>query len=141
MLAEVVEHPGGAGVVVGVGLNVSQQREELPVPTATSLALAGAATTDRDTVLRSVLRAVGDRYQSWVAASGQPRASGVAAAYRERCSTIGRVVRVELPGEQTLQGEAEGVDDEGRLLVRDSRRSAARAGCGRRRPRASRAGP
>jgi BirA family biotin operon repressor/biotin-[acetyl-CoA-carboxylase] ligase len=120
VLAEVVEHPGGAGVVVGVGLNVSQRREELPVPTATSMALSGGATTDRDTVLRSVLRAVGDRYESWVAASGQPRTSGVAAAYRERCSTIGRVVRVDLPGGQPLHGEAEGVDDEGRLLVREA---------------------
>ncbi|WP_426562482.1 biotin--[acetyl-CoA-carboxylase] ligase [Angustibacter sp. McL0619] len=122
VLAEVVEHPAGAGVVVGVGLNVSQRRDELPVPTATSLAVAGAATTDRDTVLRAVLRAVGDRYQAWAAAGGQPRASGVAAAYRERCRTIGQVVRVELPGGESLQGEAEGVDDEGRLLVRDGQR-------------------
>jgi BirA family biotin operon repressor/biotin-[acetyl-CoA-carboxylase] ligase len=87
------------------------------------MALAGAATTDRDTVLRAVLRAVGDRYQSWVGAGGQPRASGVAAAYRERCRTIGQVVRVELPGGGALEGEAEGVDDEGRLLVRGPART------------------
>jgi BirA family biotin operon repressor/biotin-[acetyl-CoA-carboxylase] ligase len=118
VLAEVVDHPAGTGIVVGVGLNVSQRQDELPVATATSMALAGAAVTDRDTVARAVLRAVGDRYDAWVAAEGQPRASGVAAAYRERCQTIGQVVRVELPGGESLVGDAEGVDDEGRLLVR-----------------------
>jgi BirA family transcriptional regulator, biotin operon repressor / biotin---[acetyl-CoA-carboxylase] ligase len=118
VLAEVVETPTGAAVVVGVGVNVSQRVEELAVPTATSLALAGAATTDRDTVLRAVLRAVGARYDAWLAAAGEPRRSGVGAAYRERCSTIGRDVRVELPGDQVLVGAAEGVDDDGRLLVR-----------------------
>ncbi len=117
VLAEVVELDQGAAVVVGVGINVSQSAEELPVPTATSLALAGAATTDRDTVLRAVLRSVGVRYLAWVEAAGDPRRSGVGAAYRERCSTIGRRVRVDLPGEGALEGEAEGVDDDGRLLV------------------------
>jgi BirA family biotin operon repressor/biotin-[acetyl-CoA-carboxylase] ligase len=125
VLAEVVEHPDGSGVVVGVGINVSQTRDELPVPTATSLSLAGSATTDRDTVLRAVLRAVGGRYQAWAAACGDPRASGIGAAYRERCATIGQQVRVELPGPRqddrngrSVRGEAEGVDDDGRLLVR-----------------------
>ncbi|GAA4347517.1 biotin--[acetyl-CoA-carboxylase] ligase [Angustibacter luteus] len=117
VLAEVVEHPSGAGIVVGVGLNVLQRADELPVPTATSLAIEGAAVTDRDTVLRAVLRAVGVRYQAWAAAGGDPRRSGVAAAYRERCLTIGQQVRVELPGSNVLEGVAEGVDDEGRLLV------------------------
>lgn len=118
VLAEVVETPDGAAVVAGIGLNVSQTADELPVPTATSLALSGAATTDRDTVLRAVLRGVGARYTAWVEAGGDPRASSVGAAYRERCATIGQQVRVELPGERVLSGEAEGVDDEGRLLVR-----------------------
>ncbi|GAB3590507.1 biotin--[acetyl-CoA-carboxylase] ligase [Angustibacter peucedani] len=119
VLSEVVELAGGgSGAVVGIGLNVSQTRDELPVPTATSLALEGAATTDRDTVLRSVLRAVGDRYLSWADAAGDPRGSGLGAAYREACSTVGRDVRVELPGDRSVLGTAEGVDDDGRLLVR-----------------------
>jgi BirA family biotin operon repressor/biotin-[acetyl-CoA-carboxylase] ligase len=120
VLAEVVETPQGAAVVAGIGLNVSQARDELPVPTATSLALAGAATTDRDTVLRAVLRGVAARYDTWVQADGDPRRSSIGAAYRERCATIGQRVRVELPGEQALTGEAEGVDDDGRLLVRSA---------------------
>ncbi|HEX3003748.1 MAG TPA: biotin--[acetyl-CoA-carboxylase] ligase [Angustibacter sp.] len=120
VLAEVVETPNGTAVVVGIGLNVSQSAEELPVPTATSLTIAGSATTDRDTVLRAVLRGVGARYDAWVEADGDPRRSSVGAAYRERCATIGQQVRVELPGGDALVGEAEGVDDAGCLLVRPS---------------------
>jgi BirA family biotin operon repressor/biotin-[acetyl-CoA-carboxylase] ligase len=120
VLAEVVPTPAGPGVVLGLGLNVSQRAAELPVPDAVSLAGLGAATTDRDTVLRSVLRAVGARYDAWVAAEGDPRASGLGAAYREACATIGRPVRVMLPGGAQLLGTAEGVDDEGRLLVADA---------------------
>lgn len=117
------DRPGGddaRAAVLGIGLNVHQGAGELPVPAATSLRLAGAATTDRDTVLRAVLRALSDRYAAWCAAGGDPRASGVAAAYRERCATIGAAVEVHLPDGGRLAGVAEGVDDEGRLLVRDA---------------------
>jgi BirA family transcriptional regulator, biotin operon repressor / biotin---[acetyl-CoA-carboxylase] ligase len=117
LLAEVIHTAGGPAVVLGLGLNVSQDVDELPVPTATSLKLAGSATTDRDTVLRAVLRSLSDRYREWWTASGDPRA-GLAAVYRERCSTIGRSVRVHLPDGTTLDGLADGVDDEGRLLLR-----------------------
>ena len=117
VLAEVVTTPDGPGVVLGMGLNVSQRPEELPVPDAVSLAGLGAATTDRDTVLRAVLRSVGARYLAWVEAAGDPRASGLGPAYREACATIGRRVRVALPDGTELRGTAEGVDDEGRLLV------------------------
>jgi BirA family transcriptional regulator, biotin operon repressor / biotin---[acetyl-CoA-carboxylase] ligase len=117
VLAEVVATPAGPGVVLGLGVNVSQVGDELPVHEAASLVQLGAATTDRDTVLRAVLRAVGDRYEAWAAADGDPRGSGLGAAYREACSTIGACVRVQLPGGGELIGLAQGVDDEGRLLV------------------------
>jgi BirA family transcriptional regulator, biotin operon repressor / biotin---[acetyl-CoA-carboxylase] ligase len=119
VLAEAVETPSGPVVVLGAGINVSQDAAELPVPTATSLRLAGAATTDRDTVLRAYLRQLAADYREWDGAGGQPRASGLGAAYREACSTIGRRVEVQLPGRSPLLGECEGVDDDGRLLVRD----------------------
>ncbi len=136
LLAEVVQtdsrpdqktgaEPSGFAVVVGLGINVSQDVDELPVPTATSLKLAGSAITDRDTVLRAVLRALADRYRDFTAAypaeapidGGRPL--DLAAVYRERCSTIGRLVRAHLPDGTTLEGLADGVDDEGRLLVRE----------------------
>jgi BirA family biotin operon repressor/biotin-[acetyl-CoA-carboxylase] ligase len=122
ILAEVVggEVPGSTdrAAVLGIGLNVSQTGAELPVPTATSLLLAGAAVTDRETVLKAVLRALGERYRTWCDAGGDPRAGGIAAPYRERCTTIGSQVAVQLPEGVRLEGVAEGVDDEGRLLVR-----------------------
>jgi BirA family transcriptional regulator, biotin operon repressor / biotin---[acetyl-CoA-carboxylase] ligase len=119
VLAEIVTQPSGAAVVIGAGLNVSLAEDELPVPTATSLRLAGAATTDRQVLLRAYLRALEHRYDRWRTADGDPRRSGTGAAYREACSTLGRQVRVELPTGEPVTGRAEGVDDDGRLLVLD----------------------
>jgi BirA family transcriptional regulator, biotin operon repressor / biotin---[acetyl-CoA-carboxylase] ligase len=119
VLAEV---PAPGVAVVGVGLNVSTRRSELPVDTATSLALEGAATTDRDTVLRAVLRALAAAYASW-----QADPDGIRAAYREACDTLGRRVEARLPGAGRLGGEATGVDDDGRLLVWDGERETALA--------------
>jgi BirA family biotin operon repressor/biotin-[acetyl-CoA-carboxylase] ligase len=94
-------------VVVGVGLNVTTTREELPHDQATSLRLEGAVTTDRDTLLRAVLRemtaVLGDL------AAGRRE-------YVELCSTVGHVVRVDLP-HNSVEGVAERIDDAGRLVV------------------------
>ncbi|WP_460445686.1 biotin--[acetyl-CoA-carboxylase] ligase [Angustibacter aerolatus] len=118
LLAEVVPLPGGtSGVVVGIGLNVSQRADELPVDTAVSLAGAGASSTDRDPLLRALLRDLATRYERWDDAAGDPRASGLAAAYRERCATLGLDVAVDLPGGDRLEGVAQEVDDDGRLVV------------------------
>lgn len=105
VLAEV---PTSGALVVGIGLNVTTTQEELPHAQATSLALAGARTTDRDTLLRAVLR-------SLTTVLADPEASR--AAYRERCGTVGRRVRVELPAGRTAEGVAEGVDEDGRIVV------------------------
>ncbi|MEU3402256.1 biotin--[acetyl-CoA-carboxylase] ligase [Streptomyces filamentosus] len=111
------ERAGEDGVVVGLGINVSLRADELPVPTAGSLLLAGAVSTDRDTLLRAVLRSLADRYGAWTRAGGDPDASGLRAAYREHCSTLGRRIRAELPGERALEGEAVDLDGDGRLVV------------------------
>ena len=118
VLAELVTTPSGPAVVVGAGLNVSLAEDELPVPTATSLLLAESATTDREVLLRAYLRALEHRYDRWRTALGDPRASGIGPAYREACATLGQGVRVALPSGQVVSGAAEGVDDQGRLLVR-----------------------
>jgi len=117
ILAEVAATAPEPAVVVGLGLNVSLTAEELPVPEATSLLLSGAACTDRDPLLRAVLREVGARERRWRAAAGEP-AAGLGADYRLRCSTLGRDVRVALPGGEQLLGTAVAVDDSGRLVVR-----------------------
>jgi BirA family biotin operon repressor/biotin-[acetyl-CoA-carboxylase] ligase len=108
-------------VVLGIGLNVTLRAHELPEnPTglpATSLALAGAVATDRDPLLRALLRALADWYDRWRDAGGDPVASGLRGAYLESCLTVGRPVRVLLPGGEKCTGEATGVDREGRLVV------------------------
>jgi BirA family biotin operon repressor/biotin-[acetyl-CoA-carboxylase] ligase len=118
ILVERVERPGGAVAVVGVGLNVSSTRNELPVGTATSLSLAGAAAVDRSTLLLSVLDAFSTLYDGWVGDAGR----GLRPSYVRVCSTVGRDVRVELPGARSLCGKAVDVDHDGRLLVDDGTR-------------------
>ncbi len=102
LLAEVA----GPAVVLGVGLNVTTRREELPVPTATSLLLEGASTTDRDPLLRAVLRGLAEALRD-ASLDG----------YRALCGTLGQPVRLELPGGRTVEGTAQDVDDDGRLVV------------------------
>ncbi|MBW5423412.1 biotin--[acetyl-CoA-carboxylase] ligase [Streptomyces sp. BG9H] len=113
------ERAGGAdgGIVVGVGLNVTLREEELPVPTAGSLALAGAGTTDRDPLLRAVLRSLEQWYGVWRKADGDPTASRLQEAYAAGCATLGRRVRAELPGDRAIVGEAVAVDGDGRLVL------------------------
>ncbi|MEU1403330.1 biotin--[acetyl-CoA-carboxylase] ligase [Streptomyces sp. NPDC005728] len=111
------ERAGDDGVVVGVGINVSLRAEELPVPRAGSLALAGAVSTDRDPLLRAVLRSLEEWYGRWRAAGGDPGASGLQETYAAGCATLGRVVRAELPGDRALVGEAVAVDEDGRLVI------------------------
>ncbi|HVF14905.1 MAG TPA: biotin--[acetyl-CoA-carboxylase] ligase, partial [Acidimicrobiales bacterium] len=107
ILAEAV--PDG-GVVVGLGLNVDWGDAPLPAG-ATSLAQEAGTEIDRVVLLVAYLVALEDRCRQ------DPVA--LMAAYRAACSTIGRVVRVELPGDGSLEGRATGIDDDGRLLVDD----------------------
>ncbi|OON81456.1 biotin--[acetyl-CoA-carboxylase] ligase [Streptomyces tsukubensis] len=120
ILAERADTPEGAdvpGVVLGIGINVSLREDELPTPNAGSLLLAGALTTDRDPILRAVLRSIEHWYVTWRDADGDPAASGIQAAYAAGCATLGRNVRAELPGDRALVGEAVAVDGDGRLIL------------------------
>ncbi|MEV4541534.1 biotin--[acetyl-CoA-carboxylase] ligase [Micromonospora echinaurantiaca] len=124
ILAEAVPaaRPGDPpAIVLGVGLNVTLRADELPVnPTglpATSLQLAGAAATDRDPLLRAMLRAVADWYDRWRTAGGDAVASGLRDAYLAACVTVGKEVRVLLPDGTDVIGLATGVDPDGQLLV------------------------
>ncbi|MFJ8012946.1 biotin--[acetyl-CoA-carboxylase] ligase [Streptomyces sp. NPDC096339] len=120
----------GDGVVVGIGLNVTLTEDELPVPEAGSLSLAKAAVTDRDPLLRAVLRSLEQWYGDWREAGGDPAASGLQETYAAGCATLGRHVRADLPGGRTLTGTAEAVDAEGRLVIRtaENRHEAVTAG-------------
>ncbi|MEE1817242.1 biotin--[acetyl-CoA-carboxylase] ligase [Streptomyces sp. SP18ES09] len=111
------ERAGEDAIVVGLGINVTLREDELPVPAAGSLLLAGAVSTDRDTLLRAVLRSLAQWYGDWTRADGDPAASGLQTAYTAGCATLGRRVRAELPGERMLEGEAVALDGDGRLVV------------------------
>lgn len=108
-------------IVLGVGLNVTLRADELPVAAiglpATSLQLAGAVASDRDPLQRALLRGIGDWYTRWRAAGGDADGCGLRDAYLRHCVTLGREVRVLLPGGGDLVGTATTVDADGRLVV------------------------
>jgi BirA family transcriptional regulator, biotin operon repressor / biotin---[acetyl-CoA-carboxylase] ligase len=114
-LAGILAEAHGDAVVVGVGLNVTLSRAELPVPTATSLLIEDAASTDRAALLAAILTELAQRYRTWRAG---PDAPELRADYLRWSATVGREVRVELPGGAQLSGTAEDVDEVGRLVVR-----------------------
>jgi BirA family biotin operon repressor/biotin-[acetyl-CoA-carboxylase] ligase len=114
-LAGVLVERRGSAAVVGVGINVTTAPDELPTAESTSLAITGAVATDRETVLRAVLRSLDRRYQAWRDAAGDPVT--VANAYADRCVTLGADIRVELPDGSSIEGTGERIDDEGRLVV------------------------
>ena len=118
ILAEVDFSSGSPAVVVGIGVNVSQSRSELPVDNAVSLRGEGSTALDRGALLAAVLGEFEELYTEWDAAGGDAEAGGLAPAYRDMCATVGRRVRVHLPGGRTLDGTATGVDSQARLLVR-----------------------
>ncbi|TDC30488.1 biotin--[acetyl-CoA-carboxylase] ligase, partial [Micromonospora sp. KC213] len=124
ILAEAV--PGAApaqppAIVLGIGLNVTLRADELPEnPTglpATSLQLAGAVATDRDPLLRALLRSLAQWYDRWRAAGGDAVHSGLRDAYLACCATLDRPVRALLPDGAELSGRATGVDVDGQLLL------------------------
>ncbi|SHN45382.1 BirA family transcriptional regulator, biotin operon repressor / biotin-[acetyl-CoA-carboxylase] ligase [Cryptosporangium aurantiacum] len=115
LLAEVA----GDAVVLGIGLNVTLTEAELPPdrPDTTSLALAGATVTDRAELLPAVLNTLAEEYESWRWHGGDAASSGLLDAYRRRCDTLGRDVRVDVPAGDPLHGRAVDIDADGRLVV------------------------
>jgi BirA family transcriptional regulator, biotin operon repressor / biotin---[acetyl-CoA-carboxylase] ligase len=128
-LGGILAEAAGGAVVVGIGLNVSTEPDELPPPgpdpgsragplAATSLRAEGSAVLDRDLLLTGILGELEHWYLAWRRAGGDPGGCGLAEAYTRLCGTVGRVLRVELPGGQLIRGLAAGIDPAGRLLVR-----------------------
>ncbi|WP_167051086.1 biotin--[acetyl-CoA-carboxylase] ligase [Salinibacterium sp. ZJ77] len=117
ILAELL--PSGADIVVGSGLNTRMTPEELPVPTATSLVIEGAEVDSdlEDMVFAAYLEGLRVRLGRFLAAGGDADASGLRAHARARCLTLGRPVRIELPGDVQLFGTATDLDVDGRLMV------------------------
>lgn len=122
ILAEIVVCPAEPPtVIIGVGLNTTLRVEELPHPLATSLALSGASCCDRAPLAVAFLRDLQAWYVKWRGCGGDADLCGLRRAYQESCGTLARGIRAMLPGERTLEGVAEEIDSEGRLIVRDAR--------------------
>jgi BirA family transcriptional regulator, biotin operon repressor / biotin---[acetyl-CoA-carboxylase] ligase len=112
LLAELL--PDGRGVVLGAGLNLSIPARELPTPAATSLTLHGAAPEQLfDVALSGYLRHLRNLYGQFLRGGGGSIRTQVSAV----CSTLGKQVRVELPGGDELRGTAVDLDDFGRLRI------------------------
>ena len=127
ILSERVDSSVGPACVVGIGINVTLAETQLPVPSATSLAIAGRelgiVPPSRTAVIATVLAAFGLLYGRWEAQAGND--ASLAASYIERCDTIGRQVRVLLGAQRSIEGIADRIDAEGRLVVRTNSGSAA----------------
>lgn len=104
-------------IILGAGVNTAMTTEQLPVPTATSFAVEGGD-VDEDRLLADYLGEL-DRRLTVLADARDAVASGLHDVATSRITTLGRTVRVSLPGERTLEGTAQGLDDEGRLVVSD----------------------
>jgi len=121
LLAEL--RPDASAVVVGAGVNLTVPTGELPTPTSTSLGLHGARGTAHelaDAVLSAWVSGLARFVADLAAARGDAVASGALSLVRTHCATLGRDVRVELPGGAALVGEAVDVDEAGRLVVRSA---------------------
>ena len=103
-----------AAAVVGVGINVSLRASELPVDTATSIAIEGG-NTDRESLTKELLRALGRRVRTWEAAGGD--AASLLPGYRDVCDTLGRDVVIHLPDGTSVTGRADSIDETGRLVL------------------------
>jgi len=117
-----VEAIGGSSagtrlVVVGVGVNVNIPIETFPQdlrPTATSLLIETGRSVERARLLASLLAKMEVLYDQLCDQGPE----GIAAAYRKSCDTIGRRVRIELMGNEQVEGTAEGIASDGALRLR-----------------------
>jgi BirA family transcriptional regulator, biotin operon repressor / biotin---[acetyl-CoA-carboxylase] ligase len=123
-LAGILAEQAGDAIVVGAGINVTVSHDELPAAETTpsggrttSLVLEGATLTDRGQLLVFVLDQIEHWYLAWAGASGDAAACGLQRQYQGLCQSVGREVRAQLPGGQTLTGVAREVDDVGQLLI------------------------
>jgi len=105
------------GLVIGTGLNLSLDEHDLPTLTSTSLLLVTGRAPEADAVLARYLTELARLTAEFLAADGDPVASGLQATVTELCGTLGSKVRVQLPGGDDLVGVAIALDDSGRLIV------------------------
>ncbi len=115
------ESGSGAGSIpfqiIGIGLNVNAAQEDWPEElreSATSIRHEQQRAVDRNRLLAQLLLEL-EQCIDELASHGTSRLS---MAYRQRCSTIGQRVKATLANEDQCLGRAEGIGQDGALLVR-----------------------
>jgi BirA family biotin operon repressor/biotin-[acetyl-CoA-carboxylase] ligase len=105
-LAGVLAEADLPAVVVGIGINVNWGATDVPNG-GVALDQCAGRPVERGAVLDGLLVALESRVTDWDA---------VGTEYRQRCATVGRLVRIDL-GDETFTGTVADVSDEGHLLV------------------------
>lgn len=101
-------------IVLGIGVNVNSEMEELPSEVrglTTTLAAEAGAKINRTTLLQQILRDLESWYQKLL-----NNDVDVLEEWKKLTMTVGHRVIVSGAGE-TLEGLAQGVDNEGRLVI------------------------
>jgi BirA family biotin operon repressor/biotin-[acetyl-CoA-carboxylase] ligase len=112
LLAEADLDAGTArAVVIGAGCNLTADAFPRDLAAqATAVELEAGFAVDRDALLVAFLVALAERLDDL---------DTVLTDARTRSATLGRRVRIELPGDQRLEGVATALADDGALIVRD----------------------
>ncbi|OFJ78245.1 biotin--[acetyl-CoA-carboxylase] ligase [Rothia sp. HMSC069C10] len=130
ILAQLVPESGSTeglrSIIVGIGQNTNMSAEQLPVPTATSLSLCTGQVIDSSEVLTRLLSIFARRYHAFVRAGGDPErpdpltpdSLSLLDQARAATATLGASVRMSLPDGSTVEGTAEDLDAQGRILIR-----------------------
>lgn len=102
--------------VVGIGINVNSDRAQLPEEireTATSVRIETGSAIAREELISGVLNEVDRRYE--ILRCGEKPV--LLEEWKSLSSTLGKKVSVVI-GDRILHGDAESIDDEGRLVLR-----------------------
>ncbi|HEX9095009.1 MAG TPA: biotin--[acetyl-CoA-carboxylase] ligase [Candidatus Dormibacteraeota bacterium] len=107
-----LEHPGGAAVILGVGVNVNQSVADLPSGATSLLALTGRR-LDREPLLAAILNDLANAYDR----ADREGVDWIVPGWRSRSSMLGKPIAFQRDG-ATIRGVAEDLGMDGALLVR-----------------------
>src|SRR6202035_135793 len=107
-----LEHPGGAAVILGVGVNVNQLSADVP-PGATSLRALTGRPLEREPLLAAILNDLANAYDR----ADREGIDWIVPRWRSRSSMLGKPISFQRDG-ATIRGVAEDLGNDGALLVR-----------------------
>jgi BirA family transcriptional regulator, biotin operon repressor / biotin---[acetyl-CoA-carboxylase] ligase len=113
-LAGILAEAAGDAAVTGIGVNLALGDDAPPgIPIGLDEVTGGPVDE-----VELVVALVGALFR-WIADVEESGPAGLMAAYRGHCTTLGREVAVELPGDERLVGRAADLAEDGRLVVVD----------------------